>query len=265
MGRAGVSPLFSLLIKREFFMFRDYDEFGRPLNRQPYPANTLNIARRPQGYGRPAFDPREAMTQMQKEVEKARAEAAAWQEEAQKWHTAVKQREAEVQTLQRELAQARQAVARLETETRQAETSDAESWQEKYMRLAADMENSKKRLAQRYAQEAAAETENVLRDMLTVADNLERALVHAAGTQAETGIALTLKAFTAVMQQHGVQPIAAQGQPFDPALHEAVGTTTEPQYAPSMVTAVVETGYRRGEKLLRPARVLVAAGAEKEL
>lgn len=243
-------------------MFRDYDKFGRPLNRQPYTASTINIPRRSDGNGRPSFDPREAMVQMQQEVQKARAEAAAWHEEAQKWHTAVKQREAELQKLQRELAQARRAAAELET--RPAGASEAESWQEKYMRLAADMENSKKRLAQRYAQEAAAATESVLRDMLAVADNLERALAHAAGTEAETGIALTLKAFTAVMQQHGVQPIEAVGQPFDPALHEAVGTVTETHCEPGTVTAVVETGYRRGEKLLRPARVLVAAGARRE-
>jgi len=243
-------------------MFRDYDEFGRPLNRQAYPANTINIPRRPQGYGRSSFDPREAIAQMQQELEKARAEAAAWHEEAQKWHTAVKQRDAENKKLQYELAQARQVMAAMET--RKAEPAEDETWQEKYMRLAAEMENSKKRLAQRYAQDAAAETESVLRDMLTVADNLERALAHAAGTESETGIALTLKAFTAVMSQHGVQPIEAVGRPFDPALHEAVGTVSETAYEPGMVTAVTEKGYRHGDKLLRPARVLVAAGGSKK-
>ncbi|HUM68861.1 MAG TPA: nucleotide exchange factor GrpE, partial [Chloroflexota bacterium] len=104
--------------------------------------------------------------------------------------------------------------------------------------------------------------EKVLRDMLAVADNLERALAHAAGTSAEAGIALTLKAFTAVMQQHGVRQLEATGRPFDPAWHEAVGTVATMDYDPGAVTAVVEHGYLVGDKLLRPARVFVATATQ---
>lgn len=229
-------------------MYRDFDEWGRPS-----PGHTINIPRRSGGYGAPPIDLREAYRLARQEYQKAQAEAIAWREEAHKWQTAVHQRDADNQKLNAELAAARQTIASLE-----AKPADADSWQEKYMRLAAEMENNKKRLAQRYAQEAEQATQKVLRDMLGVADNLERALAHAAGTPAEAGIALTLQAFTAVMRQHGVRQMEAAGRPFDPAWHEAVGTVATMDYDPGVVTAVLENGYLVGDKLLRPARVFVA-------
>ncbi|MCL4264857.1 MAG: nucleotide exchange factor GrpE [Anaerolineae bacterium] len=229
-------------------MYRDFDEWGRPS-----PGHTINIPRRTGGHGAPPIDLREAYRLARQELQKAQAEAVAWREEAYKWQTAVQQRDTDIQKLKAELAAARQRIA--SEEARQAE---ADPWQEKYTRLYAEMENNKKRLAQRYAQEADQAVEKILRDMLSVADNLERALAHAAGTPAEAGLALTLKAFTAVMQQHGVQQLAAIGRPFDPTWHEAVGTVATIDYDPGVVTAVVEHGYLVGDKLLRPARVFVA-------
>lgn len=236
-------------------MFKEYDEFGRPFRRQPG-TNTITIPRRTNGYGRQPADPREAVLLLQQELHQARAEATAWRDEAQKWHTAVQQQKIELKTVRQEVEAARQKIAALETD--RAEAAEAQAWQEKVTRLYADLENSKKRLAQRYAQEAEQAKEDVIRDMLTVADNLERALAHAAGTSEETGIALTLKAFTGVMRQQGVQPIEAEGQPFDPTLHEAIGAVASAEQEPGMVTAVVEKGYRLHNRLLRPARVLVA-------
>lgn len=229
-------------------MYRDFDEWGRPS-----PGHTINIPRRTGGHGAPPIDLREAYRLARQEQQKAQAEAVAWREEAYKWQMAGQQRDADNQKLQAELAAARQTIAKLA-----AKPTDADSWQEKYMRLAAEMENNKKRLAQRYAQEADQTVEKVLRDMLSVADNLERALAHAAGTPAEAGIALTLQAFTAVMRQHGVRQMEAVGRPFDPAWHEAVGTVATMDYDPGVVTAVMEQGYLMGDKLLRPARVFVA-------
>lgn len=229
-------------------MYRDFDEWGRPS-----PGHTINIPRRPGGHGASPIDLREAYRLARQEYQKAQAEAIAWREEAHKWQTVGQQRDADNQKLKAELAAARQKIASWEVEQAEGDT-----WQEKYTRLYAEMENQKKRLAQRYAQEADQTVEKVLRDMLSVADNLERALAHAAGTSAEAGIALTLQAFTAVMRQHGVRQMEAAGRPFDPAWHEAVGTVATMDYDPGMVTAVVENGYLVGDKLLRPARVFVA-------
>jgi molecular chaperone GrpE len=139
--------------------------------------------------------------------------------------------------------------------------AEAAEWKEKYLRLAAEQENTRQRLERNYAARAQQEKEQVLRDMLPLADNLERALAHAVEEEAalKEGVALTLKAFAGTLARHGVVAIAALGQPFDPNLHEAVGYASGSDQTPGMVVAVDETGYTHGGTLLRPARVWVAA------
>lgn len=142
--------------------------------------------------------------------------------------------------------------------------AEAAEWQDKYTRLYAELENSKKRLARLYANQAEQDKEHLLRDMLPLADNLERALANASGVEAagelRQGVALTLKAFVDALAKHGVRPIQAQGQPFDPELHEAAGAVRHPALPPGTVVRVEQKGYTVGDKLLRPARVLVAVG-----
>jgi molecular chaperone GrpE len=128
------------------------------------------------------------------------------------------------------------------------------------MRLYADLENVKKRAAFSAESRFEQKKTHLLRDMLTLADNLERAL--ASGSDGEgdglrEGIELTLKAFRSVMAKHGVDLIDARGQAFDPDLHEAVGFAPNADLAPGMVAQVEEAGYTLDGKLLRPARVLV--------
>ena len=145
-----------------------------------------------------------------------------------------------------------------------ATQAEAAEWQDKYTRLYAELENSKKRLARLYANQAEQDKEHLLRDMLPLADNLERALANASGVEAvgelRQGVALTLKAFVDALAKHGVRPIQAQGQPFDPELHEAAGAVRQPGLPPGTVVRVEQKGYTVGDKLLRPARVLVAVG-----
>jgi molecular chaperone GrpE len=140
----------------------------------------------------------------------------------------------------------------------------AAEWEDKYVRLYAEMENSKKRLTRYYAGQLEQERERLLRDMLLVADNLERALAYANENQAEPGmrqgVELTLKVFSDTLVKYGVRPIKAQGQPFDPELHEAVGVLPNPVLPPHTVVRVEQTGYTIGDKLLRPALVMVTPG-----
>lgn len=142
--------------------------------------------------------------------------------------------------------------------------AEAAEWQDKYTRLYAELENSKRRLARLYANQAEQDKEHLLRDMLPLADNLERALANASGVEAagelRQGVALTLKAFVDALAKHGVRPIQAQGQSFDPELHEAAGAVRQPGLPPGTVVRVEQKGYTVGDKLLRPARVLVAVG-----
>jgi molecular chaperone GrpE len=102
----------------------------------------------------------------------------------------------------------------------------------------------------------------VLRSFLRVADDLERAL-NADGVDGDSlrqGVDLTHQALMRILDQEGAEPIEALGQPFDPAWHEAVGTVPNGHAGvkPDTVVEVVEAGYRMGDRLLRPARVIVA-------
>ncbi|RMG92503.1 MAG: nucleotide exchange factor GrpE [Chloroflexi bacterium] len=139
-------------------------------------------------------------------------------------------------------------------------------WEEKYKRLYAELENTKKRLARNYANQARQEKEQLLRDLLAVIDNLERALAY---TETETdtlrqGIELTLRQFQDILTQHGVQVIEAEGQPFNPELHEAIGTVSHQELPEGTVAQIAQKGYLFHDKLLRPARVLVVTHTETQ-
>lgn len=147
--------------------------------------------------------------------------------------------------------------------------ANAEEWQERYLRLQAEMENLRRRFEQRAATESAEARRAILRDMLPLADHLELALQHGSALEGEAAkgfvgsIEATYRAFLETLRRYGVAPIEAEGTPFDPALHEAVGMIPLAN-APAGTQAehvahVVQRGYLDGETLLRPARVLVAA------
>jgi molecular chaperone GrpE len=99
--------------------------------------------------------------------------------------------------------------------------------------------------------------------MLPLADHLELALQHGAALQDEQSkeyarnISATHQAFLNTLKRYNITPIAAQGEPFDPNLHEAVGQLAAGDMSSGNVAQVLQTGYMEGDKLLRPARVLV--------
>jgi molecular chaperone GrpE len=134
-------------------------------------------------------------------------------------------------------------------------------WQSLALRLQADMDNFRKRQARRADDAIALERERLLRLMLPVADNLTRALSQN-GQGDETlrqGVELIHRELMRLLEAEGVTPIEAVGQAFTPELHEAVATVMTGAKAAGTVVEEVETGYKLGEKLLRPARVVVAA------
>ncbi len=102
--------------------------------------------------------------------------------------------------------------------------------------------------------------------MLPLADHLEMAMKHlteqeGAGAASVIGnMEAVQRAFLDTLRRYGVTPIDALGRPFDPNLHEAVGQIHTDTTPPGAVAAVVQTGYQEGERLLRPARVLVNQG-----
>ncbi len=140
----------------------------------------------------------------------------------------------------------------------------AEEWKERYLRLAADLENRKTAIERTHAHRARQAWEALLRDLLPLADNLERALRNVPPAERETGfysgVELTLRDFLKVLAQLGVERIEALGEPFDPEVHEAVAAVPHPTLPAETVMRVDLPGYLLDGRLLRPARVLVTAG-----
>jgi molecular chaperone GrpE len=148
----------------------------------------------------------------------------------------------------------------LETKIAGLEKDKKDNW-DRYLRTAADLENLRKR-QKRELDDAKLESKGrVLKEMLPVVDNLERAIEHAT-TQAGSnpiveGVQLVLRQFLTAFERLDVTAIDAGGQPFDPNLHEAI-SQMESDQAPGTVVQVLQRGYKSGERLLRPALVVVA-------
>jgi molecular chaperone GrpE len=157
-------------------------------------------------------------------------------------------------------------LAELQTKLAAAEKEKKDNW-DRYLRSAADLENARKR-QKREMEDAKYEAKTkILKEMLPVVDNLERAIEHAsaqAGTNPIVeGVQLVLRQFQTAFERLDVMPIEAANQPFDPNLHEAI-SQQESEAPPGTVVQVLQRGYRMGERLLRPALVVVAKpGAAK--
>ena len=132
-----------------------------------------------------------------------------------------------------------------------------------YLRERADLENFRKR-AQRDKEELARfANEKILREILPVLDNLERALDHARQNQGGgegllEGVEMTLSQFHRVLEKSGAAPFDSVGTPFDPSRHEAIGHLESSEHAPNTVARELQKGYLLNERLLRPAMVMVA-------
>jgi molecular chaperone GrpE len=144
---------------------------------------------------------------------------------------------------------------------------------DRHLRLAADFENSRRRGIKDREEASLFGHQNVVKDLLASVDNLERAIDHAhqggEGSQEGLleGVELVLREIQSVLARHGVVPIEAQGQPFDPALHEAMAQVPDGSVPANTVVQVFQPGYQLRGRLLRPARVVVSkapADAEKK-
>ena len=129
-----------------------------------------------------------------------------------------------------------------------------------HLRLAADFENYKRRSRQETDTRAAAQKEAFILELLPVTDNLERALASGAAhdsAQFHQGVEMTLKQLQQLLRQHGVESDEIVGLPFDPHRQEALAQGHDPTRPDHAVLTVLQRGYRRGEKVIRPARVTV--------
>lgn len=139
---------------------------------------------------------------------------------------------------------------------------DLDMWRDRALRLQAEIENFRKRQRRLSEDRIEADRARLLRNFLTVADDLERALrTNDAGNGAlREGVEVTHRSLKQLLKQEGVERIKAEGEEFDPAWHEAVGTVPHEKAGVSQDTVVdvTQSGYRLDGRLLRPARVIVA-------
>ncbi len=139
---------------------------------------------------------------------------------------------------------------------------EVEQLRDKWMRAVAELENFKKRSAREREDYCKYASEELLREMLPVVDNLQRALNHAGDHEKEgalrEGIQMTLRQFHSVMERFGVAQIQALHEPFDPSRHEAVMQVESPDHQPNTVVQELERGYLLHDRLLRPAKVAVS-------
>ena len=142
-------------------------------------------------------------------------------------------------------------------------TAERDALKDQMLRTRAEFDNYRKRVLRDGEQARAAAAQGIMRELLPVADNLERALGHAGeadGPLAE-GVRMVLRQFMDVLAARGLEPIAAAGIPFDPNVHEALSYMPSDAYPAGVVMNEFERGYRLGSAVLRPSRVVVSSGA----
>lgn len=253
------------------------DPFRRRGMSQPRPSGTPeDVQRLIQAYqalqGK-AEQLAQALTAKQHELDAKQREAAALTEavtearrELEIKNEALHRQNADMKQMEAELVWARAGVQQQEKQEqsiKDAQAAEEISWRDRYARLQSELDSLRRRWEQRFATETANSRQEILRDMLPLADHLELAIQHGAALAEEQAeeymrnIKATYQAFLNTLKRYGVTPIEAQGQPFDPNLHEAVGQIQEGDLPSGAVAQVVQTGYMEGDKLLRPAWVLI--------
>ena len=149
--------------------------------------------------------------------------------------------------------------------------AEADAQKDRALRALAEVENVRKRLERERDDARVYSVTRFARDLLTVADNLTRALASLpADTRAKAddaikavidGVEATERELQAALGRHGIKSIEAQGQRFDPHLHQAIAEVPAQGAEPGTVVNVVQSGYTIGDRLLRPAMVTVAKGS----
>jgi molecular chaperone GrpE len=136
----------------------------------------------------------------------------------------------------------------------------AEESKNRYLRLAAEYDNFRRRVQREKEQYSAEAIERFAADLLSVLDDFDRALAAKSdgADPVVEGIRLTDKKLRATLSRHGIECVDPAGQKFDPKFHEAVQRVPPGDKAPGTVVAVFEKGYTLKGRLLRPARVQVA-------
>lgn len=154
-------------------------------------------------------------------------------------------------------------VDQLKKEVAEARAEAAETY-DRLLRLSAEFENYKKRMQRQAEDHRKYANESIIKDLLSVVDNLERAVnaSQQSGSEADAcmleGLEMTLNEIRKVLKKYHVEPVEAVGQPFDPTYHEAVMQQPSEDHPDNTVIQEMQKGYMLHDRLIRPAMVVVA-------
>lgn len=168
---------------------------------------------------------------------------------------------------------AEEAVAEPEPDPTEALQAENAELRDRFLRMAAEMENLRRRTEREVRDAKSYSVAGFARDMLAVSDNLRRALDavpadHREGadqtlTTLLEGVEMTERAMLSALERHGVKKIDAEGEKFDPNFHQAMFEIPNAEVPNNTVLQVVQAGFTIGERVLRPAMVGVSKGGPK--
>jgi molecular chaperone GrpE len=165
-------------------------------------------------------------------------------------------------TVEPESAKAEDPIKSIEEKLAAAQAEATEN-RDRMLRMAAELDNYKKRTTRELDDLKKYATENLLRQLLTVVDNLERAIASASSNSQNEqsvvdGVSLTLAEIMKILEKYNVSAIEALGKPFDPVYHQAMCQEERPDQQPNTVVQEFQKGYLIYDRLLRPAMVVVS-------
>ncbi len=141
---------------------------------------------------------------------------------------------------------------------------ERDDYRDRLLRTTADFDNYRKRVERERRELADFASTELIKDLLPLVDDLERAMAAAPGADVSlgayrTGVELIHRQLLELLRKRGVTPIESLGQDFDPHVHQAVATEVSEAHREGEVTAELRRGYKIGDRLLRPAMVKVAS------
>jgi len=157
--------------------------------------------------------------------------------------------------------------ATIEVDPLEAAKAESAKLRDQLLRTAADFDNFRKRSRRELADAEKRAREELLKELLPVFDNLERAVMHA-GQASEPkavadGVGMVLKQFADTLGRVGIKRVATVGSPFDPTQHEAIQQLETDEHPAGTIVAEVQPGYAMGDRLVRAAMVVVAKPSSK--
>jgi molecular chaperone GrpE len=170
----------------------------------------------------------------------------------------------EIETVEKDVDAATQEEGEALSEALQQAESRMTEYRDEALRARAELDNVRKRSAREIEKARRFALERILGDLIEVSDSLERGLVAAEAEEATVqslreGTELIARQFGAVLDKHGLTAVDPKGERFDPNVHEAISALPSEEHQSNTVIEVVQKGYCLHDRVLRPARVIVAA------